>query len=233
MSTPTPAPGWYPDPGQAGQERYWDGAAWTQSTQPVPGAVAPPPPPPAPPVAPAAPAAAVAGAHSYAPQAPAYSGPMYGGAPQVTFVEAIKLGFKKYARFEGRATRAEYWWWYLFTALVVGVFYVLLFIVIGIAAGTSSTSVSADGTSSTQLSGGSGALFAVVGLVFAVVVLALFIPTISVLVRRLHDTDKSGWWYWIGLVPFGGIVLLVFMVLESTPGPNRFGPPSRGAADLD
>lgn len=59
----------------------------------------------------------------------------------------------------------------------------------------------------------------------AVVGLGLLIPAISVTVRRLHDTDRSGWWILVGLVPFvGPIALFVFYVLEGTPGPNRFGP---------
>ena len=55
--------------------------------------------------------------------------------------------------------------------------------------------------------------------------LAVLIPSIAVSVRRLHDIDRTGWWVLIGLVPLvGQIVLLVFHVLDSTPGPNRFGP---------
>lgn len=216
MSTPTPAPGWYPDPAQHGVQRYWDGSAWTQSTQPIPGAI--PTPPPAP------------GVPAYAPAAPAYAGPAYGSAPQVGFVEAIKLGFKKYATFEGRATRAEYWWWYLFTTLLIAPIYVLALIVV---AATASTTSSLDsGSSTTTTSGaGSGAALLLFGLV-ALVGLVIIIPSISVMVRRLHDTGKSGWWYWISLIPFGSLVLLIFMLMESTPGPNSFGPPSRGAADL-
>lgn len=55
-------------------------------------------------------------------------------------------------------------------------------------------------------------------------VLALLVPTLAVTVRRLHDTGRSGWWMLLSLVPFGGIVLLVFDCLDSEPGPNRFGP---------
>lgn len=55
--------------------------------------------------------------------------------------------------------------------------------------------------------------------------LAVLIPSLAVGVRRLHDTDKSGWWMLIALVPFiGAIVLLVFFCMEGTRGPNRFGP---------
>jgi uncharacterized membrane protein YhaH (DUF805 family) len=54
--------------------------------------------------------------------------------------------------------------------------------------------------------------------------IGLFLTSLSLTVRRLHDTERSGWWYLITLMPFvGGIVLLVFTLLEGTPGPNRFG----------
>jgi uncharacterized membrane protein YhaH (DUF805 family) len=60
--------------------------------------------------------------------------------------------------------------------------------------------------------------------------LAMIIPSIAVAVRRLHDTDRTGWWCLIGFVPFiGAIVLLIFFVLDSTPGTNRFGPNPKGA----
>ena len=55
--------------------------------------------------------------------------------------------------------------------------------------------------------------------------LAVFIPAIAVAVRRLHDTDRSGWWLLIGLIPLIGIIaLIVFMVLDSEPGENQYGP---------
>lgn len=54
-----------------------------------------------------------------------------------------------------------------------------------------------------------------------------FLPAISVLVRRLHDTDRSGWWYWIGLVPIvGPILLLVWLCTRGTSGGNGYGPDS-------
>lgn len=63
------------------------------------------------------------------------------------------------------------------------------------------------------------------GLFSVLYMLAFLLPGISVLVRRMHDIDKSGWWIWIGLVPLvGGIVLLVFACTEGTKGANRFGP---------
>ena len=54
--------------------------------------------------------------------------------------------------------------------------------------------------------------------------IVIFLPSLAVLVRRLHDTDRTGWWYWILLVPcIGPIVIIVFMLLPSTRGDNRFG----------
>jgi hypothetical protein len=55
--------------------------------------------------------------------------------------------------------------------------------------------------------------------------LAILIPSLAVTVRRLHDIDRTGWWILIGLVPLiGTIVLLVFALLDGTPGSNRYGP---------
>lgn len=60
---------------------------------------------------------------------------------------------------------------------------------------------------------------------FSLFAIGNFLPTLSVLVRRLHDTDRSGWWYWIGLVPLAGpILLLVWFCSRGTVGANRFGP---------
>jgi len=107
---------------------------------------------------------------------------------------------KKYADFNGRARRKEYWMFFLFNIIIS----IALIIVDGIL-----------GTSAAP-----GAM----GLFGAIYLLALLIPGIAVAVRRLHDTGRSGWWILIGLVPFvGGIVLIVFLVQDSTPGENQFG----------
>jgi uncharacterized membrane protein YhaH (DUF805 family) len=108
---------------------------------------------------------------------------------------------KKYTVFTGRARRKEYWFFVLFNVLII----VLLVMVDGLL-----------GTFNEE---------AGVGLFSGLYSLAVLIPGIAVLVRRLHDIDRTGWWALIGLVPFvGGIVLLVMAVLDSTPGENRFGP---------
>ena len=121
------------------------------------------------------------------------------------FGEAVSTCFRKYATFQGRARRSEFWFYYLFISIVN----VVLAIIVSIA------------TSGGSSSNG----FAItVEIVFGLWALAILLPTLSVMVRRLHDADHSGWWWWINLVCFGWIVLLIFWVSEGTRGANRFGP---------
>ena len=115
----------------------------------------------------------------------------------------VKEVFGKYAVFEGRACRKEYWFFALFVFLVQ----VALAIV--------------DGTLGMTTHG--------VGMLGGLFGLAVLMPSIAVTVRRLHDTDRSGWWVLIWFVPFvGWIVGLIFMCLDSQPGANRFGPNPKG-----
>jgi uncharacterized membrane protein YhaH (DUF805 family) len=113
------------------------------------------------------------------------------------FLDCLK---NKYATFAGRARRQEYWYYVLFYVLAI----VALAIIDGIT-----------GTFSEE---------AGIGLLSGLFVLATIVPTIAVTVRRLHDTDRSGWWVLLEFVPIiGGLVLLVFTLLDSQPGANRFG----------
>ncbi|MFK7862100.1 MAG: DUF805 domain-containing protein [Granulosicoccus sp.] len=114
----------------------------------------------------------------------------------MTFSESIKHVLSNYAKFEGRAARSEFWWFALFSFLVQIVASIL------------------DATV-----GGVG----IFGLLAS---LALLIPSLSVGARRLHDTNRSGWWLLISLVPLiGFLVLLVFFILRGTDESNRFGDP--------
>jgi len=127
----------------------------------------------------------------------------------VSFTQAIRICFGKFVTWRGRAGLAEYWWWYLFAALCW-----LPFIAASLAVFI--LSVRPDGSVAP------GAWFAMVPIVLAYALLLL--PTISVSIRRLHDTDRSGAWELLELVPYGNIVLVVFHVLGGTPGPNQYGP---------
>lgn len=121
----------------------------------------------------------------------------------MSFGDSITSAFRQYATFSGRARRSEYWWFFLFQFLV------------SIAAAIVDATIGTD-----DLFGEGGW-----GLVQLLVFLPLFLPGLAVSARRLHDTNRSGWWLLIGLIPLVGlIVLLVFFVFDSTPGPNRYGP---------
>lgn len=111
------------------------------------------------------------------------------------------MAIKKYAQFDGRSQRSEYWFFALFYILFA---IVATLIDVGIGSYDPQTGF---------------------GLLSAILAIGLFIPSLSVSVRRLHDTDRSGWWLLICLIPLiGAIWFLVLMVFDSTPGNNRFGP---------
>jgi uncharacterized membrane protein YhaH (DUF805 family) len=113
---------------------------------------------------------------------------------------------KKYAVFEGRARRAEYWQFFLFTLAISILGQVLI-----------------------EMFKGVPLLSLLFALALVVVGLGLIVPSIAASFRRLHDIDKSAWWLLIGLIPLiGAIVLLVLFALPGTPGPNRFGPDPKG-----
>ena len=127
------------------------------------------------------------------------------------------MPLRRYADFTGRSRRKEYWMYVLFLIIV---FIVLGFLdsVLGLG-GSSSSSLSTSGERIGGAASFHGGVLTIIGW------LATLVPSIAVGVRRLHDTDRSGWWLLIALVPLiGGIVLLVFNLLEGTRGPNRFGP---------
>ena len=131
----------------------------------------------------------------YAPAGP--RGYLRGGP--VGFGDAIAEAFRNMFNYAGRASRSAYWWFALFEVLAwVGV---LILAVIFAALRVPAISI----------------------LLYVAAVIGSILVGLPLTVRRLHDTDRSGFWYLIALVPFGGIVLLVFTLLEGTPGPNRYG----------
>lgn len=112
----------------------------------------------------------------------------------------VKTVFRKYATFQGRAQRAEYWYFVLF--------YVIVYMVLGFLDGSLSRPANEPSW----------------GLLSGVFALATLVPSIAVSVRRLHNTNRSGWWMLVMFVPLiGQLVMLIFMVLDGTPGDNRFG----------
>ena len=121
------------------------------------------------------------------------------------FGEAVKSFWSHYSKFKGRSRRSEYWW-------------IQLFLVLTNLAVAAIDLVLMNGDVDRFIANGGGGI---VGLIWSLVTI---VPALAVLVRRLHDTGKSGWWALIGFVPLvGGIVLLVFTVLDSDSGENKFG----------
>jgi len=122
-------------------------------------------------------------------------------------MEWMLLPLRRYADFRGRSRRKEYWMFLLgviIAAIILGVVESVL-----------------------GIGGSVGGFY---GPLTILLLVAIVIPSIAVQVRRFHDQDKSGWFVLLGLIPFvGGLIVLVFMLLEGTKGPNRFGPDSKGA----
>jgi uncharacterized membrane protein YhaH (DUF805 family) len=118
------------------------------------------------------------------------------------FTEAISAGFSNYVNFSGRASRSEFWFWVLFSVLVQIVAQIIDGVVFGFGSMSPISSLAS---------------------------LALLLPGLSVSIRRLHDTDRSGWWVLLFLIPLiGAIILLIWYCSRGTPGPNRMGPDPLG-----
>lgn len=132
----------------------------------------------------------------------------------MTFQEAVKTCLSKYATFTGRASRSEYWFFYLATVIVI------------VVAGMLDRALGLDFKMANPMTGleqsmGYGWLYVIAGL-------ALLVPSLAAMVRRLHDTNRSGWWWLIALTGIGAIVLLVWFVSKGTTGENRYGPDPLG-----
>ena len=112
----------------------------------------------------------------------------------MSFQESIVTVLSKYATFDGRARRSEYWWFYLATTIVDAILAAL---------------------------GNRIGLFKILDVVFA---LAIFIPGLAVTFRRLHDVGKSGWYIFMTLIPIAGpIIFIVKLATDSEPGSNAYG----------
>ena len=123
-------------------------------------------------------------------------------------MEWMIMPLKRYAEFSGRSRRKEYWMFVLLQMLILIPVACLAILMGGPVKDPANPF-------------GSTAMLIVLGVYF----LVFFIPGLAVQVRRFHDQDKSGWFILLGFIPYvGSLILLVFMCLEGTRGPNRFGP---------
>ena len=109
----------------------------------------------------------------------------------------------KYAMFQGRANRSEFWLFALVNVAISIVYQILVSVLAGSTAAT-----------------------LIVSIIFGVIALAILVPGLALSVRRMHDIGKGGGWIFINLVPFiGGIWFLVLCIKEGEPAANRFGEP--------
>ncbi|MBS0474035.1 MAG: DUF805 domain-containing protein [Proteobacteria bacterium] len=128
----------------------------------------------------------------------------------MTFGEAIRTCFSKFTTWQGRASRSEYWWFVLF-----GLLCQIVAAIVDRILGTAFTFVN-------PATGATESLF--YGWFYLIMGLVLLLPHLAVMVRRLHDTNRSGWWYWIALIPLIGVILLiVWLASRGTEGSNNYG----------
>ena len=139
---------------------------------------------------------------------PLLAQPLYGAS----FIQAFRRFWAKYATFSGRASRSEFWWWYLANVLVTLALFALT-AVLGIAGAGD------DAMGRSQ----PGPLIGLGALLIVVWSLATILPTLALSWRRLHDTGRSGGFWFVGLIPgVGGIILLVLLALDSDRSGARY-----------
>lgn len=156
--------------------------------------------------------------------------PLYGAS----FSQAVKRFFKSYAKFSGRASRSEYWWVALFSALatlIPGIIYITGGIMMGLSAPSSPTyyddSYSYDSDPfgpASSATGGVGLVLFIIGIgLLLIITFGLLVPSIAVTWRRLHDANFAGPFFFLGCIPYvGGLILLVFTVMSPNPTGRRF-----------
>lgn len=119
---------------------------------------------------------------------------------------AVKTVFSKFYTFTGRASRPEFWWYYLFIIILYIIAALIEGMVVHPLLGFEPYAPEAGQP------------------LQVILTIAIFLPTLAVAIRRLHDIDRSGWWYLVGLVPIiGTLALLWWFTRPSSEGPNRFG----------
>lgn len=112
----------------------------------------------------------------------------------MSFTDAVKSVFSNYATFSGRARRSEYWYFVLFN-LIISLLLSLL-----------------------------GNKFSFFTFISGIYSLAIIVPSLAVAVRRLHDTGRSGWFFFLSFIPLANLYLLYLLCVDSEPGDNEYGP---------
>lgn len=124
----------------------------------------------------------------------------------MTFGNAISSCFDNYANFNGRAPRSEYWWFNLFLYIMSALTYGVCMLI-------------------GQAVGGLYGMLVSVCVGMGLYSIILFLPSLAVLVRRLHDTGRSGWWFFITFIPFVGSIWIFILTLLGSDEENKYGLP--------
>ena len=118
----------------------------------------------------------------------------------MTFTKSIEVCFNKYAIFSGRASRSEFWWFFLFGflgSIIASIIDVMIF----------------------------GYSIEVSGPMYWIFLIVLLLPSFAVGARRLHDTDKTGWWQLLWITIIGGIIVIIWQATMGEKKKNRYGAP--------
>jgi len=144
-------------------------------------------------------------------------------------MEWMFMPLRRYAEFSGRSRRKEYWMWFLFNLVVTAILYSIMLASAGPAIMEAQRAAHM-GLEPAAPSAGSMTGMGIAGILVFIYALAVFVPNLAVMVRRLHDQDKTGWLVLLILVPaIGPLILLVFMLMEGTRGDNKYGPDPKAA----
>jgi uncharacterized membrane protein YhaH (DUF805 family) len=147
----------------------------------------------------------------------------------MTFGAAIKYGFSNLTNFKGRATRSEFWWYYLFLTLL-SIPVSIIIMIVG-AAALAPVFSSIDPDTGELPDDQAGRIFGALGIIYGLAFLfglVTFFLLLAAWVRRLHDAGYSGHWLWLSL-PGLGIVPFIFAILDTQNGPNRWGEDPKAA----
>lgn len=137
---------------------------------------------------------------------------MRAGAPHigVSFSEAIRLFFKNYANFNGRASRSEFWWVILAEVIFFTVLDTILMICMA-------------GVTEQQVNSAAFYLTGIIGILMTLAILALLVPHLALIVRRLHDTGKAWYWLFMAFIPAAGFVIMIVFYCSDSDADNQWG----------
>lgn len=149
--------------------------------------------------------------------------------PTLGFMEAVKISYKKFCTFSGRARRSEFWWLNLFLGILMTILsfiiFILFIIIFAFNFGTRYNRYLNKWNKKYQNNTFYLGIEIPLLFIFVIIIeIILAIPLISASVRRLHDTGKSGLFLLLTLVPFGNLILLIFFIEDSQQNANEYGP---------